>query len=94
MRIMRLRLGFLKDLVERRKISFLKDLESQATTWSDCKSHNTITFLIYISSTGFIAFLSSDSICMAKQVTNSFAVGFLTAWVVAMMKLWQIEDSR
>ncbi|XP_057316771.1 uncharacterized protein LOC130657789 [Hydractinia symbiolongicarpus] len=35
-----------------------KSLELQAQTWSDYKSHNTIKFLIGISPTGFITFLS------------------------------------
>lgn len=35
-----------------------KSLESQAATWSDYKSHNTIKFLIGISPAGFITFIS------------------------------------
>ena len=35
-----------------------KKLDAQAATWSDYKSRNTIKFLIGISPTGFITFLS------------------------------------
>ena len=35
-----------------------KSLETQAATWSVCKSHNTLKFLIGISPTGFISFVS------------------------------------
>ena len=39
--------------IERAKV-----LDAQAETWSDYKSHNTFKFLIGISPTGFITFIS------------------------------------
>ena len=36
-----------------------KSLDCQAATWSDYKHHNTIKFLVGISPSGFITFLSS-----------------------------------
>ena len=42
-----------EDFIERPR-----KLDAQAATWSDYKSHNTIKFLIGISPTGFITFLS------------------------------------
>ena len=36
-----------------------KSLSSQAATWSDYKHHETFKFLVGITSTGFISFLSS-----------------------------------
>ena len=36
-----------------------KSLSAQASTWSDYKHHNTFRFLVGITPTGFISFLSS-----------------------------------
>ena len=36
-----------------------KSLSAQAATWSDYKHHNTFTFLVGITRTGFISFVSS-----------------------------------
>ena len=46
-----------------------KALDSQAATWSDYKSHNTIKFLIGISPTGFISFLSD---CYGGRASDKF----------------------
>ena len=35
-----------------------KSLTNQAATWSDYKHHNTVKFLVGITPTGFISFLS------------------------------------
>lgn len=46
-----------------------KSLEAQAITWSDYKSHNTIKFLIGITPTGFISFLSD---CYGGRASDKF----------------------
>jgi len=46
-----------------------KALDTQAATWSDYKSHNTIKFLIGISPTGFITFLSD---CYGGRASDKF----------------------
>ena len=46
-----------------------KSLESQAQTWSDYKSHNTLKFLIGISPTGYITFLSD---CYGGRASDKF----------------------
>jgi len=46
-----------------------KSLEIQAVTWSDYKSHNTIKFLIGISPTGYITFLSD---CYGGRASDRF----------------------
>lgn len=46
-----------------------KSLKAQAETWSDYKHHNTIKFLIGISPTGFISFLSS---CYGGRASDKF----------------------
>ena len=46
-----------------------KNLEVQAQTWSDYKSHNTIKFLIGISPTGYITFLSD---CYSGRASDKF----------------------
>ena len=46
-----------------------KSLDIQAETWSDYKSHNTIKFLIGISPTGFITFLSD---CYGGRSSDKF----------------------
>ena len=54
-----------------------KSLKAQATTWSDYKSHNTIKFLVGISPTGFITFLSD---CYGGRASDKHIVlesGFL-----------------
>ncbi|XP_057294556.1 uncharacterized protein LOC130623071 [Hydractinia symbiolongicarpus] len=57
-----------KDCVE----SFIersKSLEAQTLTWSDYKHHNTIKFLIDISPTGYITYLSS---CYGGRASDKF----------------------
>ena len=46
-----------------------KSLLIQAQTWSDYKHHNTFKFLIGISPTGFITFISS---CYGGRTTDKF----------------------
>ncbi|XP_066910973.1 uncharacterized protein [Clytia hemisphaerica] len=46
-----------------------KNLEAQAVTWSDYKSHNTLKFLIGITPTGFISFLSE---CYGGRASDKF----------------------
>ena len=46
-----------------------KSLKTQAETWSDYKSHNTVKFLVGISPTGFITFLSS---CYGGRASDRF----------------------
>ena len=46
-----------------------KSLSSQAATWSDYKHHNTIKFLIGISPSGFITFLSD---CYGGRASDKF----------------------
>ena len=46
-----------------------KLLDGQAATWSDYKHHNTIKFLVGISSSGFITFLSS---CYGGRASDKF----------------------
>jgi len=46
-----------------------KALDTQAATWSDYKSHNTFKFLIGISPTGFITFLSD---CYGGRASDKF----------------------
>ena len=46
-----------------------KSLHAQAATWSDYKSHNTFKFLIAISPTGFITFVSS---CYGGRASDKF----------------------
>lgn len=46
-----------------------KSLDVQAATWSDYKSHNTLKFLIGISPTGFITFLSD---CYGGRASDKF----------------------
>lgn len=46
-----------------------KSLETQAATWSDYKSHNTLKFLIGISPTGFISFLSE---CYGGRASDKY----------------------
>ena len=46
-----------------------KSLLAQAATWSDYKSHNTFKFLIAISPTGFITFVSP---CYGGRATDKF----------------------
>ena len=46
-----------------------KSLENQAVTWSDYKSHNTIKFLIGISPTGFVTFISD---CYGGRASDKF----------------------
>lgn len=63
-----------------------KKLDTQATTWLDYKSHNTVKFLIGISPTGLITFLSGIYGGTASEKFIVVIVGFLTASIV-MMKL-------
>ena len=56
-----------EDFIERPR-----KLDAQAATWSDYKSHNTIKFLIGISPTGFIIFLSDT------YFSFFFYLGFLS----------------
>jgi len=61
-----------------------KSLEIQAVTWSDYKSHNTIKFLIGISPTGYITFLSD---CYGGRASDRFIckeVVFMTSWICTM----------
>ena len=44
-------------------------MDQQATTWSDYKHHNTFKFLIGISPSGFITFLSD---CYGGRATDKF----------------------
>jgi len=46
-----------------------KSLLSQAATWSDYKSHNTLKFLLAISPNGFITFVSS---CYGGRASDKF----------------------
>ena len=46
-----------------------KSLDCQAATWSDYKHHNTIKFLVGISPSGFITFLSS---CYGGRASDKF----------------------
>ena len=46
-----------------------KSLDEQAATWSDYKKHNTFKFLIAISQSGFIMFLSD---CYGGRTTGQF----------------------
>lgn len=46
-----------------------KSLDVQAVTWSDYKHHNTMKFLIGISPTGFVTFLSN---CYGGRVSDNF----------------------
>ena len=46
-----------------------KSLEAQAQTWSDYKSHNTLKFLIGISPTGYITFLSN---CYGGRASDKY----------------------
>lgn len=46
-----------------------KTLDNQALTWSDYKHHNTIKFLVGISPTGFITFLSD---CYGGRASDKF----------------------
>ena len=46
-----------------------KAVDIQAATWSDYKRHNTVTFLIGISPTGFITFLS---VCYGGRPSDQF----------------------
>ena len=46
-----------------------KSLNTQALTWSDYKHHNTIKFLIGISPTGFVSFLSK---CYGGRASDKF----------------------
>ena len=46
-----------------------KSLKTQAETWSDYKSHNTVKFLVGISPTGYITFLSS---CYGGRASDRF----------------------
>ena len=46
-----------------------KSLETQAITWSDYKHHNTLKFLIGISPTGFISFLSE---CYGGRASDKY----------------------
>ena len=46
-----------------------KKLEVQAQTWSDYKSHNTVKFLIGISPTGFVTFLSD---CYSGRASDKY----------------------
>ena len=43
-----------------------KELDAQATSWPDYKSHNTINFLIGISPTGLVRFLSDTYVGTAS----------------------------
>ena len=46
-----------------------KSLNVQASTWSDYKHHNTVKFLIGISPTGFVSFLSD---CYGGRASDRF----------------------
>ena len=46
-----------------------KSLDTQAVTWSDYKSHNTFKFLIGVSPTGFITYLSD---CYGGRASDKF----------------------
>ena len=46
-----------------------KSLHVQASTWSDYKKHNTVTFLIVISPTGYIMFLSD---CFGRRPSDQY----------------------
>ena len=46
-----------------------KSLSAQAATWSDYKHHNTFKFLVGISLTGIISFLSS---CYGGRASDKF----------------------
>ena len=46
-----------------------KSLSAQAATWSDYKHHNTLKFLVGITPTGFILFLSS---CYGGRPSDKF----------------------
>ena len=46
-----------------------KSLSAQASTWSDYKHHNTFRFLVGITPTGFISFLSS---CYGGRASDKF----------------------
>ena len=46
-----------------------KSLDFQAATWSDYKHHNTIKFVVGISPSGFITFLSS---CYVGRASDKF----------------------
>ena len=50
-------------------IEHSKRMDQQATTWSDYKHHNTFKFLIGISPSGFITFLSD---CYGGRATDKF----------------------
>ena len=63
-----------------------KSLQAQATTWADYKFHNTIKFLVGISPSGFITFLSDSYGGRASDKHIVLDGGFL--------ELWLTEDSR
>ena len=46
-----------------------KSLINQASTWSDYKHHNTVKFLVGITPSGFISFLSD---CYGGRSSNKF----------------------
>ena len=50
-------------------IDRLKSLSAQAATWSDYKYHNPFKFLVGITPTGFISFLTS---CYRGQANGKF----------------------
>jgi len=59
-----------------------KSFQTQALTWSDYKSHNTIKFLIEISPTVLLHIF--QIVMVDEPATNLFAktVGFLSAWIL------------
>ena len=77
-----------KVFVERPKSSLI-----QAQTWSDYKYYNTFKFLIGISLTGFITFISS---CYGGRTTDNLYAVIVVSMIywIEEMKSWPIEDSR
>ncbi|XP_057290859.1 uncharacterized protein LOC130613547 [Hydractinia symbiolongicarpus] len=70
-----------------------KSLTNQASTWSDYKHHNTLKFLVGISPSGYITFLSD---CYGGRASDKFITndsGFYDL-LEGMMKLWQIVDFK
>ena len=83
----RIIIDFTENFIERPK-----SLINQASTWSDYKHHNTVKFLVGITSSGFISFLSD---CYSGRSSDKFITGDSGFYdLLECDDEWQIEASK